>query len=205
MVVIGGGSGGLACAKRAASYGKKVAIIEEKAYGGTCVNVGCVPKKIMFNASHVAEIINDAEEFGFVVPEKDKIRFDWSAMKEYRDRYIKRLNSIYEGGLDKMHIERIDGHASILGPGSVKVVLKGGSDLNLTTNDILVAVGGAPKPIGIKGEEYLIDSDGFFALETQPKKVGKRGINSNCSILLQLNPFRCSWSWLYSCRVSWSV
>mmetsp|Transcript_30896 Transcript_30896/g.44380 ORF Transcript_30896/g.44380 Transcript_30896/m.44380 type:complete len:511 (+) Transcript_30896:13-1545(+) len=175
LIVIGGGSGGLACAKRAASYGKKVAIIEEKAYGGTCVNVGCVPKKIMFNASHVAEIINDAEEFGFIVPEKDKIKFDWSAMKEYRDRYIKRLNAIYEGGLDKLHIDRIDGHATISGSGTVKVVTKNGSDIHLKTNDILVAVGGAPKPIGIKGEEYVIDSDGFFALEKQPKKVGVLG------------------------------
>jgi len=171
LVVIGGGSGGLACAKRAASYGKKVAIVEEKAYGGTCVNVGCVPKKIMYNASHIAEAIKDAEEFGFVNVHKEKVTFDWAAMKASRDRYIKRLNGIYESGLDKVHIERISGHASLSGKGKVKVTSPG-KETELAADSILIAVGGAPKPLGVAGEEHVIDSDGFFALNSQPKKVG---------------------------------
>ena len=173
LVVIGGGSGGLACAKRAASYGKKVAVIEEKAYGGTCVNVGCVPKKIMYNASHIAEAIHDADQFGFVNVDKEKISFNWAAMKESRDRYIKRLNAIYESGLDKVHVERINGHGSLTGPGKVRVVSEG-KETEIEAESILLATGGAPNALGVPGDEHVIDSDGFFALNYQPKKVGEK-------------------------------
>jgi glutathione reductase (NADPH) len=93
-------------------------------------------------------------------------------MKASRDRYIKRLNGIYESGLDKVHIERISGHASLSGKGKVKVT-SAGKDTELAADSILIAVGGAPKPLGVAGEEHVIDSDGFFALNSQPKKVGK--------------------------------
>ena len=122
LLVIGGGSGGLACAKRAAGYGATVGIIEAGRFGGTCVNVGCVPKKVMYNASHVAETLHDAHNFGsilfpthpppfpfnlmilrFTVGETS---FDWALLKRYRDRYIERLNRIYETGLDKTNVRR---------------------------------------------------------------------------------------------------
>ena len=97
-------------------------------------------------------------------------------MKASRDRYIKRLNGIYESGLDKVHIERISGHASLSGKGKVKVT-SAGKETELAADSILIAVGGAPKPLGVAGEEHVIDSDGFFALNSQPKKVGKNCCN----------------------------
>ena len=111
LIVIGGGSGGLAAAKRSAEYGAKVCIIEQNEWGGTCVNVGCVPKKVMFNAAHVQEIINDAGHFGFSVPYST---FDWGNLKRSRETYIKRLNGIYERGLNKLDITQIhnQGYAS---------------------------------------------------------------------------------------------
>eukprot|EP01036_Dinobryon_divergens_P036997 gene36997-48280_t len=101
LIVVGGGSGGIASAKRAAGYGAKVAIIEGSRYGGTCVNVGCVPKKVMFNTSMVNEVIHDAKHFGFTV---GNVAFDWGIVKKSRDRYIERLNKIYEDGLDKLNV-----------------------------------------------------------------------------------------------------
>lgn len=167
LVVIGGGSGGLACAKRAAGYGAKVAIIEGKAYGGTCVNVGCVPKKVMYNASHVAETMHEASHFGF---EPVKPVFKWESLKLFRDTYIQRLNGIYESGLDKLNVTRINGYASFEDANTVSV-----GDQLYEGKHIVVAVGGAANKLNVPGEEHVIDSDGFFALETQPKKVGVIG------------------------------
>lgn len=192
LIVIGGGSGGIACARSkftekllvnwyvkflriilqflgAATYGAKVCVIEGKAFGGTCVNVGCVPKKIMFNAAHISEIIREAHHFGFEVPENE-IKFDWNAMKKSRDTYISRLNGIYEGNLDNSKITRINGFASFNGPETVVV-----NDQVLKSKHIVIAVGGAPNKLGIVGEELAMDSDGFFALEEQPKKVAILG------------------------------
>lgn len=176
FLVIGGGSGGLACAKRAASYGAKTAVIEGARWGGTCVNVGCVPKKVMYNTAHVHETIKEAKDFGFDVP--SGVTFDWSKVKLYRDRYIKRLNGIYESGLDKLSIDRISGLGSFDGPNTIVVAESGsesGAVRRITAQHILVAVGGAPNKLGVPGDEHIIDSDGFFDLETQPKKVGVIG------------------------------
>lgn len=167
MIVIGGGSGGIACAKRAASYNAKVAIIEGSRYGGTCVNVGCVPKKVMFNASHVMETIKEAKEFGINVGE---VSFEWDKLKRYRDRYIQRLNGIYEGGLDKLKIDRINGFASFVDKNTVRV-----NDELIHANHIVIAVGGTPSPLNCPGQEYAIDSNGFFELPQQPKKVAVLG------------------------------
>lgn len=175
--MIGGGSGGLACAKRAASYGAKVAIIEGARWGGTCVNVGCVPKKVMYNTATVNEVLHQAKEFGFNVPEG--VTFDWGKLKQYRDRYIKRLNVIYEGGLDKLGITRIQGLASFQGPNTLTVTnneeADGVNKRQVTAEHILIAVGGAPNKLEVPGAEHLINSDGFFELDTQPKKVGVLG------------------------------
>lgn len=174
FVVIGGGSGGLACAKRAAGYGVKVAVVEGARWGGTCVNVGCVPKKVMYNTAHVAETIHEAKEFGFTI--NGEVSFDWGKLKLYRDRYIKRLNGIYEGGLDKLNIQRIQGLAAFDGPN--KIVITGtesGEEKRISAEHILIAVGGTPNKLGVPGDEHVINSDGFFELATQPKKVGVLG------------------------------
>lgn len=169
--MIGGGSGGLACAKRAASYNAKVAVIEGGRWGGTCVNVGCVPKKVMFNASHVAETIKESKEFGFSV---NGFTFDWKALKTFRDRYIQRLNGIYESGLDKLNITRYSGMGSFKGPNTIEII-DGDSVQTVTSKDILIAVGGTPKSLKVPGSEHAIDSNGFFLLEEQPKKAAVIG------------------------------
>ena len=104
FLVIGGGSGGIASARRAASYGARVALIEGGAIGGTCVNVGCVPKKVMWNAAHMAEAVADAPAYGFDISNNG---FDWAKLKNSRDAYIKRLNGIYDRNLDASKITRI--------------------------------------------------------------------------------------------------
>ena len=144
-----------------------VAVIEGSRYGGTCVNVGCVPKKVMFNASHVMETIKSAKEFGIHVGD---VQFNWNALKHYRDRYIQRLNGIYESGLDKVHIDRIAGFASFVDDNTLRV----GEQL-IRAKHILLAPGGTPEPVTYPGAEYVIDSNGFFELENQPKKVAVIG------------------------------
>ena len=98
-IVLGGGSGGLASARRAAEHGAKVALIERARLGGTCVNVGCVPKKIMFNTAMHAELLHDHRDYGFDVACNG---FDWSVIKSKRDAYIQRLNGIYAANLQKV-------------------------------------------------------------------------------------------------------
>eukprot|EP00794_Sanderia_malayensis_P011014 gene11014-12178_t len=118
-LVIGGGSGGIASARRAAEFGVKVALVESTRLGGTCVNVGCVPKKIMFNTAFHAEILNDMKDFGFNVTNNG---FDWSHVKTARDNYIKRLNNIYKNNLDKSKVEIFQGAASFEEDGTCKVI-----------------------------------------------------------------------------------
>jgi glutathione reductase (NADPH) len=109
FVVIGGGSGGLATARRAAAHGASVALIEGGRLGGTCVNVGCVPKKVMWNAASIAEHMHYAKDYGFSVGETS---FDWGVLKQKRDAYIERLNGIYQRNLDRSGVTVIDGWAS---------------------------------------------------------------------------------------------
>ncbi|XP_062600688.1 glutathione reductase, mitochondrial-like [Saccostrea cucullata] len=162
-LVIGGGSGGIASARRAAEFGVKVGLIEEARMGGTCVNVGCVPKKIMFNTAVHAEMIKDHKDYGFDVDFK---QFTWGRVKATRDNYIKRLNGIYEANLDKSKVDHIHGHAKFTDDGKVEV---GG---NLYEADkILVATGGHPVIPDTPGAEHGITSDGFFELEDLPKRV----------------------------------
>ena len=109
-LVIGAGSGGMASARRAAAYGAKVGVIEKAALGGTCVNVGCVPKKVMWNVATVNEFIHDADKFAFNVP--DGVSFDWARMKEMRDAYITRLNGIYGRLLKGREVDLLEGAAA---------------------------------------------------------------------------------------------
>ena len=166
-LVIGGGSGGMASARRAATHGVKVGIIERQALGGTCVNVGCVPKKVMYNTATVNEIIHDAKQFGFDIKDYN---FNWNAIKQARDKYIVRLNGIYERNLANSDVDYITGYGTFSGNNAVDVDGK-----TYTADHILIAVGGKPALPVIPGIEHCISSDGFFLLEEQPKRVAVIG------------------------------
>jgi len=168
-LVIGGGSGGIASARRAAMYGAKVGVVERQALGGTCVNVGCVPKKVMFNAAMVNEMISAAKEYGFDNCDNGP-KFNWATIKDMRDFYVKRLNGIYSRNLENSGVTLIEGLASFDGSNSVKV-----GDTTYTADHINIAVGGKTVMPAIPGIEHCIDSDGFFLLEEQPKKVAVIG------------------------------
>ncbi|KAF5564101.1 glutathione reductase [Fusarium phyllophilum] len=170
-LVIGGGSGGLASARMASSkFGVKATIVENKRLGGTCVNVGCVPKKVTYNAAALAEAIHDAKAYGFSV--EQTAPFDWSTFKTKRDAYIKRLNGIYERNLNNDKVDYLHGWARLVSKNQAEVTLDDNSKVLVNAKKILVAVGGKPTiPPEIPGAEYGTNSDGFFDISTQPKKV----------------------------------
>lgn len=173
-LVIGIGSGGIASGRRAAKHGAKVIAIESKRYGGTCVNVGCVPKKVTWNAAAIAETFKDAPAYGFkvgAVPD-----FDWPYFKKKRDDYVTRLNGIYENNLNKDEIEHFRGRAKFVAKDEVEVTLNDGSGTQrIKAKNILIATGGRPQIPDIPGKELCIDSDGFFELEKQPKSIATSG------------------------------
>jgi glutathione reductase (NADPH) len=119
-LVIGGGSGGIASARRAAQWGAKVAVVEKVELGGTCVNVGCVPKKIMFNAALVNEMMHAAKHYGYTGVVEGS-GFDWATLKAARDKYVARLNGIYGNNLANSGVALIKGDASFTGPKQVEV------------------------------------------------------------------------------------
>jgi glutathione reductase (NADPH) len=170
--VIGAGSGGIASARRAASHGAKVAVAECHVLGGTCVNVGCVPKKVMWNAASIAEaVVHDMEHYGFAGMEH--ITFDWNCLKQARDKYIQRLNGIYDRNLATSDVTRMFGVASLVGPNTVSFTSSDGSETKtVTAKHILIATGGKPVvPAGEGIMEHAITSDGFFELENMPRKA----------------------------------
>ncbi|KJZ80301.1 Glutathione reductase [Hirsutella minnesotensis 3608] len=170
-LVLGGGSGGLASARMASSkFGAKTIVVESKRLGGTCVNVGCVPKKVTYNAAAFAEAIHDAKAYGFSVEETAP--FDWTSFKKKRDAYVKRLNGIYERNLGNDKVEYLHGWGRLLSKNQVEVTLDDGSKVLINSKKILIAVGGRPNPPPkIPGADLGINSDGFFDIESQPKKV----------------------------------
>ncbi|ACX81855.1 glutathione-disulfide reductase [Aggregatibacter actinomycetemcomitans] len=168
-LAIGGGSGGIASINRAASYGKKCAIIEAKHLGGTCVNVGCVPKKVMFYGAQIAEAINHyALDYGFDVEVK---KFDFAKLVESRQAYIDRIHTSYNNVLAKNNVDVIHGFAKFVNKNTVEVTLADGSTEQVTADHILIATGGRPSHPPVKGVEYGIDSDRVFALNALPKRV----------------------------------
>lgn len=171
FLVIGGGSGGLGAARKAsAQYGAKAMIVEGGRLGGTCVNVGCVPKKVTFNAAAIAETIHQSKAYGFSVEETKP--FDFTTFKHKRDAFIKRLNGIYERNLANDKVEYVHGWAKLLNKNEVEITTDDGTKSTVKAKKILIATGGEPtKPPAIPGAEYGINSDGFFDIDTTPKKV----------------------------------
>ncbi len=163
LLVIGGGSGGLAAAQRAAEYGAKVAVFEPNRLGGTCVNVGCVPKKVMWYAADLAHDLELAADYGFRV---DRKGHDWPALKQRRDAYVARLNAIYERNLNNKDITWVEAAATFSAP---RQLVAGGEAF--TAPHIIVATGGQPTLPALPGAELGITSDGFFELAERPDRV----------------------------------
>jgi glutathione reductase (NADPH) len=163
LLVIGGGSGGLAHAQRAAEYGVSAAVVEYGPLGGTCVNVGCVPKKLMWYAAQHAHFFHHAPDYGFDVRVEGH---DWPTLKKRRDAYIKRLNGIYASNLDKRGVTHIVGGARFVNAHTVEV-----AGVNYQAERIVVATGGRPMVPMIEGAEHGITSDDFFELEQRPQRV----------------------------------
>eukprot|EP00730_Choanoeca_flexa_P013323 TRINITY_DN5193_c0_g1_i2.p1 TRINITY_DN5193_c0_g1~~TRINITY_DN5193_c0_g1_i2.p1 ORF type:complete len:455 (+),score=154.14 TRINITY_DN5193_c0_g1_i2:116-1480(+) len=163
LLVIGGGSGGLGMARRAAEFGVKAAVVESGRMGGTCVNVGCVPKKVMYYTATMNEMLHDAGDYGFDISHNG---FDWPTIKKKRDEYIVRLNGIYDRNLEKGNIEKIVGRATFVDKNTVDV-----DGTQYKAEHIVIATGGYPTVPDIPGAELGITSDGFFELENLPKKV----------------------------------
>lgn len=171
LVVIGGGSGGLAAVRRAAKqYGRRVALIEQGRLGGTCVNVGCVPKKIMYTAASLAEAHEDAVNYGFA---SFPLSLDWDHLVRAREAYIARLNGIYERNLINDGVTLIRGEATLKSPTCVLVRTEGGAISEVQAEKIILATGShSVIPTDVPGHELGIDSNGFFALKRRPARVG---------------------------------
>ncbi len=167
LICVGGGSGGLACAQRAAEYGAKAAVIESHRLGGTCVNVGCVPKKVMWNAASVALSLADAADYGFDVTLRGN---DWQLLKSKRDAYVQRLNGIYERNLETKGVTWVRGSARFRDEHTVEV-----NGRRMTARHIVVATGGKPIVPQLPGADLGIVSDGFFSLEQRPRRVAIAG------------------------------
>jgi len=167
LLTIGGGSGGVAISNRAASYGAKCALVEAGRIGGTCVNVGCVPKKVMWNGANLAHALDEAPDYGFSVPAHT---FDWSILKRQRDQHVLDLKGAHERTLTKNGVAIVRGWARFVGPKTVKV----GAD-TFTAEHVVIAVGGRPLVPDLPGAAFGITSDGFFELEQQPKDIAVVG------------------------------
>ncbi len=161
LIVLGAGSGGLAAAKRAASFGAKVAICEDDRVGGTCVIRGCVPKKLMVYASGLGIARQLAADFGWAAAPKD---FDWGHLCKIRDQVVNNLELAHRRHLAQAQVEVIEGRAQVLGPHTVQVAGK-----PWRSRHILVATGSRPEMSAFEGNGHCIDSDAFFKLKTMPK------------------------------------
>mgnify|MGYP006277925283 CR=1 FL=1 len=165
LVVIGAGSGGVRLARVSASLGARVAIIEKGDLGGTCVNVGCVPKKLFVYASHVREEAEDAAGYGFTIA-PEAIQFNWQTLRENKDTEIRRLNGIYQRLLDNAGVELFRGNARVTGPNEISV-----DGQTLTAQRITVATGSTSDTPGIPGREHLCTSDDMFYLDQLPDRA----------------------------------
>jgi glutathione reductase (NADPH) len=164
VAVIGGGSGGLAAAQRAAEHDARVALVEPAPLGGTCVNAGCVPKKIMWSAAHLHEAMHDATGYGFAPLQPEA---DWLKLKERRDAFIARLNGIYESNLARKGVERFEARAAFDDAHTLQL----DDGRHLRAKFIVIATGGRPMRPSMPGAELGITSDDFFRLRERPQRV----------------------------------
>lgn len=167
LIAIGGGSGGLAVAEQAALFGKKVAVIESRSMGGTCVNNGCVPKKVMWYAANLAHAVDDANDFGIPTT---RGKTDWQKLVAGREHYISNINSYWNNYVKDSGIERINGHARFIDQHTVAV-----NGTQYSADHIVIATGGKPIVPTVTGAERGITSDDFFTLKEQPKRVAVIG------------------------------
>ncbi len=167
LIAIGGGSGGIASARRAAEYGAKVLVVERGRLGGTCVNVGCVPKKVMWHAAEIGKALDDAGSYGFDI---SRPAHDWSGLVNRREAYIERLNGIYARNLDNSGVDYITGEARFVDAHTVDI-----NGEQFIASHILIAVGGEPVLPPVPGAEHGVDSDGFFAWQERPQRVAVVG------------------------------
>jgi len=163
LLVIGGGSGGLAMVQRAAEYGVKGAVFEGGPLGGTCVNVGCVPKKVMWNAASLAHALHDAGDYGL---RAEIGPLQWDVLKKKRDDYVHRLNGIYERNLSTKNVDYLPANARFVAPKELEA-----DGRRYTADHIVIATGGFPTIPDLPGAQMGIDSDGFFELEQCPANV----------------------------------
>ncbi|MCG7913294.1 MAG: glutathione-disulfide reductase [Candidatus Thiodiazotropha weberae] len=167
LIAIGAGSGGLSVAERAAKYGAKCAVIEAKRIGGTCVNLGCVPKKVMWYGAGIAHTLHDATDYGFDIAING---FSWETLKQHRDEYVSGINSWYHTYLKDSDIDEITGYARFIDAHTLEV-----NGEQLQAEHIVIAPGAYPVVPSIPGAEHGITSDGFFELETLPQRVAVVG------------------------------
>jgi glutathione reductase (NADPH) len=167
-LVIGGGSGGIASANRAAQHGARCAVVEAGPIGGTCVNVGCVPKKIMWHAAQIADALQRyGPDYGFRIGDAT---FDWATLVASRDAYVARMHAAYASGLERNRTRLVRGFARFVDAHTVEV-----DGERLRAAHILIATGGVPTRPNIPGAELGIDSDGFFALRAMPARTAVVG------------------------------
>lgn len=163
LFVIGAGSGGVRAARVSAEYGARVAVAEDRYYGGTCVNVGCVPKKLFVYASHFSEDLEIARSFGWSVRQAE---FDWSRLIANKNREIKRLNGVYAKILGNAGVEIMDGRATIVDEHTIAI-----NGREVTAERILVATGGWPSVPEFPGREEVITSNEAFFLDKLPEHI----------------------------------
>ncbi|MAM57042.1 MAG: glutathione-disulfide reductase [Salinicola sp.] len=163
LFVIGAGSGGVRAARTAAATGVKVAVAEDRYLGGTCVNVGCVPKKLYSYAAHFHDAFEDSSGFGWTIPQAPK--FDWATLRDNKVEEIKRLNGIYNRLLEGAGVTLINGRAKVVDAHAVEV-----NGERITAEKILVAVGGWPWTPQFEGSEYTVNSNQVFDLDDFPKR-----------------------------------
>jgi len=162
LFVIGAGSGGVRAARMAASKGKKVAVAEDRYLGGTCVNVGCVPKKLFVYASQFSELFHASKGFGWSLTEQPS--FDWPSLRDNKTREIERLNGIYNNLIENSGADLFDGRATVAGPHRVTV-----NGTTYSAKTILIATGGWPYIPEFPGSELALSSNEMFSLEQLPK------------------------------------
>ena len=172
LFVIGAGSGGVRAGRMAAGYGARVAVAEERYLGGTCVNVGCVPKKLLVCASGFADHYREASGFGWTA---DAPAFDWGQLIANKNREIERLNGIYRGLLDGAGVELFEGRARLLDPHTVEIESGENGRHRVTADQVLIAVGSWPDLPPISGIEHAISSNEAFYLERLPERVAVVG------------------------------